>query len=150
MSKKPRTATNENPAPTAAAATAPPIDPAPIDPSPTDPTPDAPSVDDAGGPPQAPPLEIRWVTIRVPVVDAFPIDVWGKANDGGQGYIETRLGRGPAQGIHRVLLATQTMARESRQTLPEGVVPAWKSDVSTADAARYIFGLIERAVAGEG
>lgn len=88
---------------------------------------------------------IRYVTITIPIVESFPVDSAGNVNDGGLGFIETRLGRGPAQGMYRVLLALQSMLTTSRQTIPDGALAPHKEQVSSTDVARYLFRMVEEA-----
>lgn len=94
------------------------------------------------------PPGVRYVTISVPVVESFAVDSAGNVNDGGLGHLELRLGRGPAQGMHRVLLALQRMAESADGSVPAGALPEWKRRVSGSDVARYLFAKVEAAVDG--
>lgn len=98
---------------------------------------------------EAPTQAIRYITIKIPVITSFPLDSSGNTNDGGNGHIETRLGRGPAQGMHRVLLALQSMATNARSDMPDNALPPWKHEVSASDVAKYLFHLVEQAAASE-
>lgn len=103
----------------------------------------------ATAPPATPlPPGVRYVTITVPVVESFAVDSAGNVNDGGLGHLELRLGRGAAQGMHRVLLALQRMSDTAQGLVPAGALPEWKRKVSGSDVARYLFAKVEGAVDG--
>lgn len=89
---------------------------------------------------------VRYVTITIPVLVEFPGTPEQRENVGGSGYLDVRLGGEAARGLQRLVQALQCMSEASRERVPKDAIPAWKREVTGADAARYLFALVERSL----